>query len=91
MLKTGAEGVLKGATVEDRLTGVGVLIGGTVLEGFPQSKPTLWMLMEQSECSELSGSLKVTDLAPPHWVLEMVEPEAEHDAVCLQVEPSPML
>jgi hypothetical protein len=55
-----------------------------------QSKPTLWMPISQPESLPLSGIWKLTDWAPPHWSLVTVVPEAEQDAVCLQVEPSGM-
>lgn len=65
-----------------------VLCTGTVLSALAQSKPILCIPIEQSVCLELSGSLKVTDLAPPHCVFWIVDPAEAQEAVCLQTEPS---
>lgn len=44
----------------------GGLTRATVLEAGAQSKPMLWMPTSQFSCSEWSGSLNVTEVAPPH-------------------------
>ena len=36
----------------------------------------------------MSGSLNVTEVAPPHCVFSTVEPAAEQELLCLQVDPS---
>ncbi len=36
----------------------------------------------------MSGSLNVTEVAPPHWVFSTVEPPTEQELLCLQVDPS---
>ena len=72
------------------MEGVGVGTGGTVELGGPQSKATLCTPIEHSESFLCSGNSKETAFAPPHWVLEITEPPAEHGAVCLQVAPFPI-
>ncbi len=60
----------------------------TVAEAVPQSKPMLWIPTSQLLCFKLSGSLNVTEVAPPHWVFSTVEPPVEQELRCLQVDPS---
>jgi hypothetical protein len=53
-----------------------------------QSNPTEWIPTLQPSSDPFSGIWKLTAFAPPHCSFVMVEPEAEQEAVCLQVEPS---
>lgn len=61
--------------------------GGVVLAGGLQSKPMLWIPIEQSPLDPC-GNWNSTALAPPHWVFFTMEPPVLQEAVCLQVEPS---
>ncbi|MCJ1259297.1 hypothetical protein MMC24_007134 [Lignoscripta atroalba] len=101
VLELDADGVLEGvamllsaASVLELLDAAAAVLRavdtGKVLDGALQSKPTLWIPTEQLDFLTPFGSWNVTDLAPPHCELATVDPEAEQEAVCLQVEPSAM-
>lgn len=76
-----------GATATLFVDGDG-LAGG--LDAGLQSNPMLWMPISQGWSPPCSGIWNATDFAPPHCVFWTVDPAAEHDAVCLHVDPSGM-
>ena len=71
---------------------VGRGLGGTVVEGLPQSKVMEWkpkwhVSLGTAGCL---GTTMVTFLAPPHWLFSTVVPDFLQAWRCLHTEPSGM-